>query len=170
MEAKEVKCEIRQARVADTEHVSSILTEAAKWLISINQQLWQQDELALSALEKDVASGSYYLAYWNEKPVGTFKFQLEDTLFWPDVPNYESAFVHRLAVKRSAAGLGVSIQMLNWAKAKTKELGRKYLRLDCAKRQKLCNLYERNGFIKHSERQVGPYYVVRYEFSTSGDL
>ncbi len=162
-----MKCEIRQvARAADIEHVYSILNEAANWLISINQQLWQQDELVLSTIEEEVVEGLYYLACWNEKPVGTFKFQLEDTLFWPDVPAHESAFIHRLAVKRNAAGLGVSIQMLNWAKAKAKELERKYLRLDCAKRQKLCDFYERNGFTKHSERQVGPYDVVRYEFST----
>jgi hypothetical protein len=40
----------------------------------------------------------------------------------------------------------------------------KFLRLDTeASRAKLCALYESEGFTRHSERQVGRHYVVRYE-------
>ncbi len=167
IKSKGVKSDVRQARATDINHISSILTEAAEWLTSINQQLWQGDEIALSNIREDVFSGLYYIAWQDENPVGTFKFQLEDTLFWPDVLVGESAFIHRLAVKRNVAGSGVSAEMINWAKRKTKELGRTYLRLDSVPRPKLCSFYERNGFTKHSERQVGPYYVFRYELKVS---
>ncbi len=54
--------------------------------------------------------------------------------------------------------------MIEWAKAKAKSEGKKYLRLDCAKREKLCRLYESYGFEFHSFKEREPYLVVRYEF------
>jgi len=92
------------------------------------------------------------------------KFQLEDERFWPDVPMNESVFVHRLAVRRRFAGGGISSAMLDWAVERARSLRRGYLRLDCeASRPKLRAVYERFGFVHHSDRQVGPYYVSRYE-------
>ena len=44
-------------------------------------------------------------------------------------------------------------------------LDRDVLRLDCdADRVSLRAVYERFGFVYHSDRQVGPYYVARYEY------
>src|SRR5262249_51336905 len=72
---------------------------------------------------------------------------------------------HRLAVRRRFAGGEVSSALLLWAIARTHTLGRRYLRLDCvASRPRLQALYEGIGFRFHSNRQVGTYYVSRYEF------
>ena len=95
---------------------------------------------------------------------GAIRFQLEDPLFWPDLPEGQSAFVHRLVVARTWKGQGVSQALLEWAAGRTRELGRDALRLDCdASRTKLRQLYESCGFTLHSYRHVGPYYVSRYE-------
>jgi GNAT superfamily N-acetyltransferase len=100
---------------------------------------------------------------------GVVKFQLEDSLFWPDVSPKQSAFVHRLAVKRHFAGGNISSALLRWAVEKTRSLGREYLRLDCeASRDRLRAIYERFGFRHHSDRQVGPYFVSRYEYKVCG--
>lgn len=144
--------------------VSDILCEAARFLDSIGQTLWRCDELSTDSVVKDIDSGLFFLAWMDGEYVGTLKFQLEDPLFWPDIPWGSSAFIHRVAVRRKVAGMGVASQMLDWAKLRTKAIGRSLLRLDCELRPKLCAVYERNGFIKHSECQVGPYYVARYEF------
>ena len=73
-------------------------------------------------------------------------------------------FVHRLAVRRSHAGQGVSTALLQWAVDRARALGKRYLRLDCdADRPRLRTLYERFGFRLHSYRQVGAYFVSRYE-------
>ena len=158
--------EIRQAQEEETGLVASVLTEAALWLNSIGQPLWQCNELEPECIAGDVRNGLYYLVWLNEEAVGTLKFQIEDELFWPDVPLGSSAFVHRLAIKRKVAGKGIAALMLKWAKDRANALGRNFLRLDCAVRPQLCAFYERNGFTRHSERQVGPYFVVRYEYDT----
>jgi len=158
--------QIRQAEPRDAAHVSSILCEAAEWLESIGQPLWQPEELTPESIANDVGAGLHFVEWNSNDPVGVVRFQLRDDMFWPDVPEGESAFIHRLAVRRSVAGIGLSKQMLDWAKARTRSFGLRFLRLDCVPRPKLCAVYERNGFTKHSEYQAGPYYVVRYECDT----
>jgi GNAT superfamily N-acetyltransferase len=96
------------------------------------------------------------------------KFQLDDPLFWPDASQGEAAYVHRLAVRRRYAGSGLSTELLRWAVDRTRALGRLYLRLDCAaSRPRLRAIYERFGFRYHSDRQVGPYLVSRYEYDVT---
>lgn len=155
---------IRQAQQEDVETVSHILGEAARWLIESGQPLWKENELLPPVLEADVAAGQFYIAECNGIPAGVVRYQLEDERFWPDVPMGEAAYLHRLAVSRAFAGRGIATALLDWAAARTRELGRTYLRLDCeASRPQLRGLYERYGFRHHSDREVGPYFVSRYE-------
>ena len=160
-----MKTIVRQAEHADVETVSGILTEAATWLEELGTPLWTLDELLPERILDDVCKGLYFLAELDGHAVGTLRYQLEDELTWPDVPTDESAFVHRFAVRRQYAGGKVSTVLLEWAVGKTAALGRQYLRLDCeAARPKLRRVYERFGFRYHSDRQVGPYHVARYEY------
>jgi N-acetylglutamate synthase-like GNAT family acetyltransferase len=160
-----MRLSIRQAAVQDIDVVSDILREAAAWLEQSGMPLWRQDELHLNNISTEVRSGLFFLVECDGEPAGTIKYQLEDNLFWPDVPQDESAFVHRLAIKRRFAGGEVSSALLLWAIARTDALGRRYLRLDCeVSRLRLRALFERMGFRCHSNKQVGPYYVARYEY------
>lgn len=157
---------IRQASLEDVESVSDVLKEAARWLLDSGMAMWRADELTLDNIKADVAKGLFFLAECDGEVAGTVKFQLEDLLFWPDIPQHESAFVHRLAVKRRYAGGLVSSELLRWAVERTRSLRKRFLRLDCeASRPKLRGVYERFGFRHHSDRQVGPYYVARYEYA-----
>jgi orotate phosphoribosyltransferase len=127
--------------------------------------MWKGDELAPARVADDVTKGLFYVAECDGEIAGTIKFQLEDRLFWPDVSQAESAFVHRLAVRRKFAGGVVSFAMLRWAVERARALGRRFLRLDCeASRARLRKVYEEFGFRHHSDRHVGPYCVSRYEF------
>jgi GNAT superfamily N-acetyltransferase len=156
---------IQQAGGEDTKTVSEILLEAASWLRQQNTPMWRDNELAPEAIAADVASGLFSIGRVDGQSAGVIKFQLEDRLFWPDVPKGESAFVHRLAVRRRFARGVVSTPLLSWAVERTRDLGRSYLRLDCeASRPKLRAVYERFGFRHHSDKHVPPYFVSRYEY------
>lgn len=126
--------------------------------------MWEDGELDFTAVSADVAAGMVYLAEIDGLSAGMIRFQLEDDLFWPDLETHDSAFVHRLVVSRAFKGRGVSSALLHWAADRARSLGKTWLRLDCDdNRPKLKALYERFGFRLHSHRQVGPYYVARYE-------
>jgi GNAT superfamily N-acetyltransferase len=148
----------------EVETVCAILLEAADWLRDRGIPMWRGDELSPERIAADVAEGYFFLARVKGEAVGTIKFQLHDAVFWPDVPPEEAAFVHRLAVRRSFAGGQLSALLLRWAADQGKRAGRHFLRLDCeASRPRLRAVYERSGFQHHSDRQVGPYYVSRYQ-------
>jgi len=160
--------EIRQATPQDAEVVSDILKEAARWLEQAGMPLWRQDELEPTRIATDVGAGLFFLGEYSGDPAGTMKFQLDDPIFWPDAYQEEAAYVHRLAVRRRYAGAGLSTALLRWAVERTRALGRRYLRLDCdAARPRLRAIYERFGFRYHSDRQVGPYLVSRYEYDVA---
>jgi catechol 2,3-dioxygenase-like lactoylglutathione lyase family enzyme/GNAT superfamily N-acetyltransferase len=155
---------IRPAQVSEAEEVSSLLTAAAEWLCERGTPMWKADELNPERVAGDVASGLFVVAEVGGTIAGTLKFQLEDPLFWPDQPTGDAAYVHRLAVRRSFAGGRISTALMNWSAEHARNLGRRSLRLDCdASRPRLRALYERMGFRHHSDRQVGPYSVARYE-------
>lgn len=155
---------IRQAASSDLEAISSILREAAEWLRSRGAPMWRDEELAETRIASDVDAGLFFVAVHDEDVVGTIKFQLSDERFWPDMNQVDAVYVHRLAVRRQFARGLVTPVLLSWAADRGRALGRPFLRLDCeASRARLRAVYQRAGFARHSERQVGPYFVARYE-------
>lgn len=128
--------------------------------------MWRESELLPECVAGDVATGLFFLAESAGEAAGVIRFQLADPIFWPDVPPDESAFVHRIAVRRRFSGACACSALLAWAAEHAQAIGRTYLRLDCeASRPHLRAVYERFGFRHHSDRQVGPYFVSRYELS-----
>jgi GNAT superfamily N-acetyltransferase len=155
---------IRQASGADVAIVDQMIREAAAWVDALGVVMWDDGELDADRIRSEVSSGMFFLAVIDGDVAGAIRFQLQDQLFWPDRPEGESAFVHRLVVRRAFKGRGVARALLEWAMGHAGAQGRGLLRLDCdASRPKLRALYESCGFRFHSYRQVGPYYVSRYE-------
>ena len=107
--------EVRLAARDDASVVSAILNEAATWLDSRGMPLWRHDELALTLVIRDVNAGLFWIAWAGDEPAGVMRLQLSDPDFWPDVPDGESAFLHRIAVRRPFAGGGISSTLLRFA-------------------------------------------------------
>jgi GNAT superfamily N-acetyltransferase len=154
--------DIRQARQQDAAVVEEILVEAARWVDALGVVMWEEGELVPERIAAECTAGQFFIACIDGDPAGVIRFQLEDRLF----PQTESAFVHRLAVRRRYKGRGVSTALLQWAVERARAVGKRHLRLDCDEsRPKLRALYEGFGFQLHSFRQVGSYYVARYEYA-----
>jgi GNAT superfamily N-acetyltransferase len=133
-----------------------MLLEAARWVDALGVVMWEEGELDRGRIEHEIAARQFVVAESGAEVAGAIRFQLEDALFWPDLPEGRSAFVHRLVVKRAFKGQGVSQALLQWSVERAQSLGREALRLDCdADRPKLRRLYEDFGFVFHSYRQ-GP--------------
>jgi GNAT superfamily N-acetyltransferase len=156
---------VRQAHAADAPVMQDMLEEAARWVNALGVVMWDEGELAPGPFEREVAAGQFFIAEVDGDPAGIVRFQLDDRLFWPDLTTDDSAFIHRLVVRRRYKGLGVSTALMEWAVSRARTIGKRYLRLDTdASRPKLRELYERFGFEFHSFRQVGAYYVARYQY------
>jgi GNAT superfamily N-acetyltransferase len=159
---------VRRAAAADVTMVDAMIREAAAWVDALGVVMWEDGELEADRSAAEVNAGMFHLALIDGEIAGAVRFQLEDALFWPDRPAGEAAFVHRLVVRRAFKGRGVARALLEWARGHAAAHGRGLLRLDCdANRPKLRALYESCGFRLHSYRQVGPYYVSRYEIEAN---
>lgn len=156
--------EIRQATANDVDAIASVLNEAEAWLRGRGMPMWLPEELLVERIQDEIDAGLYFVAETGGEVVGTIRFQLTDPEYWPDLAPDGSAFLHRLAVRRQVAGSGVASALLSWAADRARGLGRSYVRLDCElARPRLREFYERHGFRHHSDRQVGPFLVARYE-------
>lgn len=156
---------VHQASLADIDAVSGILREVSDWLVARGTPMWRENEVHPDAIRAEIEAGLFFLATLAGEPAGTLKFQLSDPLFWPEAGS-DAAYVHRLAVRRRFTGCGLSTALLAWAADRAAAHGRPFLRLDCdAERTRLRDVYERFGFRHHSDRQVGQYFVARYEYT-----
>ena len=87
--------------------------------------LWREGELEPARIATDVTAGVFFLAEYSGKSAGTMKFQLEDSIFWPEMQQPDAAYIHRLAVRRRYAGTGLSAALMRWAAEQTRTLDRK---------------------------------------------
>ena len=156
--------EIVQAAQKDAPAASSVLIDAASSLAERGEALWKKEELGPEQLLPEIESGRLYLIKIDDAIIGTVIFQWEDKLYWPYMPAGDAAYIHKLALVKSALRSGIGREVIAWARDRAEKAGMKYLRLDCeAHRSRLCAYYESAGFIRHSFRQVGQQYLARYE-------
>jgi GNAT superfamily N-acetyltransferase len=156
---------VRQALPTDATTVQEMLEEAARWVNALGVVMWDEGELVPGRVDREIAAGQFFIAEIAGDAAGVVRFQLEDRLFWPDLEGDDSAFIHRLVVRRRYKGHGVSTALMQWAVSRARSIGKSYLRLDTdASRPKLRQLYEGFGVQFHSFRQVGAYYVARYKY------
>ncbi len=143
---------------------AEILIEASEWAIAQGQPLWNPEQFTQEWARGGVERGELYLGWLEAKAVGTITFQYHDKAYWPEVPEGESAFFHKLAVRRSVAGLGVSRALVAWAIEKARTEGKSYLRMDTHfERPKLRSFYESLGFQDVGEKTVGGLHLALYE-------
>lgn len=160
--------QIEQARIDDADAVASVLQEAALWLSNTGRPLWIPSEVSYERVLRDTEAGIYFSARIGDDVIGVMRFELDDPFFWPEIEAGTSAFVHKLAVRRSWANNGVSTALLTFARERARGLDRSHLRLDCvADRQALRAIYERFGFTLHSCVQKGARSFARYELAVT---
>lgn len=148
------------ATPTDVETVRSLLEEVSAWLLGMGLRQWPErfdDEWFVPALQ----DGHTWLARRGEDLVGTITLQWDDELVWGARPP-DAGYVHRLAVRRGAAGSGS--ELLVWAEGETRRAGREFLRLDCwSENARLRAYYEANGFEHRGDTVEWDWTVSRYE-------
>jgi len=146
---------INEASDAEIPVIEDILLDVCNWLESIGQPMWTKAQIKWEWLSKSLIAGGennhkpsvFKIAYLDGVPAGCMAVVDHDPVIWPDIPIGESLFVHKLAVKRFAAGQGVADALLTYAKKMSADAGLPVLRLDTdLNRPKLRAVYERNGF------------------------
>jgi GNAT superfamily N-acetyltransferase len=122
--------------------VADILAEASTWLQAKGIAQWPARfpaEFLLGCTRR----GELYVATDAGAVVGTVTLQWSDPPFWGD--RDDAGFVHRLAVRRSQAGLGRAV--LAWVEGQVAQRGRLFVCLDTlSSNTRLRRYYEDLGF------------------------
>jgi hypothetical protein len=158
------------AAPGQVDEVLAVLGEAAAWLQARGVAQWPS-RFERSWVEGDVRGGATWLVLASGTVSGTVTLDHGDSV-WDDLPGAAALYVHRMAVRRSAPGLGAVI--LGWAAGLARQQGREALRLDCvASNGRLRACYEAAGFTHRGDVTVagapgqrldeGPVTVSRYE-------
>ncbi|MGA2440800.1 MAG: GNAT family N-acetyltransferase [Tepidisphaeraceae bacterium] len=143
--------QVNRAAAADFDAVYAIIAEAAAWLQSrdISQWNWFLTDPGKDLIRHRIETAETYLVLDpHAQPVATFTVQWDDEMIWgPRGKDGTAGYVHGLAVRRRAAGIGLGLQMLEWSSNLIAQESRRLIRLDCmAKNESLCNYYRRAGF------------------------
>ncbi len=138
---------VMTANIYNVEMFSKVLVEAAEWLSSINQTMWNTRDLSVQKLLESYKLDEMKLCYENNNLIGVYVIQWYDPLFWPELKENESGFLHKLAICNEYRNKGFGKRLIQSAELLCKEQGVGWLRLNCGtKRQRLRNLYEGIGF------------------------
>ena len=133
--------------------IEDILIDTVRWLDSVGQPLWREEQVKWTRLSKDFSASDFYIALLDGEPMACMAVVDYDPTFWPNIKKGQSLFIHKLAVKRFAAGKGLADELIKHVKKMCMDKGIYALRLDCSQdRPKLRAVYERNGFTCVGER------------------
>ena len=162
--------EIIKTTEKDIPVIEDILLDAVHWLDAIGQPLWREDWVMWEKLSQNYKLSDFRIALFDGTPAACMAVMDHDPHIWPDVKKGTSLFIHKLAVKRFAAGMGLSDALIGYAKMMCAESGAAYLRLDCHQdRPKLRAVYERNGFVCVGEKVIFDIYrTAFYEYKLGG--
>jgi GNAT superfamily N-acetyltransferase len=164
--------DLRVARSATPEISATIIEEVAAWGASEGFPSWSAgsftgpDSIGMSRLIGDVATDSLYLLWRGADAVATFSLLEKDSLFWPDAGD-EALYLHRFAVRRTAAGTGC--HAVEWCLHEAHRRGRLFVRLDClAENPGIRRYYERFGFTAVNERVINGIRYTLCEVAVAG--
>jgi len=157
--------EIVNASEKDISVVEDILLDAVRWLESVGEPLWDERQVGWARLSREFKICDFWIALSDGASAACMAVVDHDPVLWPDVVKGTSLFIHKLAVKRFAAGKGLSDALIAHAKSLCAERGIAALRLDCdSARPKLRAVYERNGFVCVEEKIIfGKYHNAFYK-------
>lgn len=138
---------IRRTTDVDIQTIEEIYADVVRWMDENGLHQWEMRNVAWAALSEYYQINDFYIAYEGAAPAACMACVDVDPSFWPDIPKGESLFLHKVAVKRSFAGQGISKQLIDFAKKMARGRGIQAIRLDCHQdREKVRALYEKEGF------------------------
>ena len=172
--------EIRAASESDLASVLQVYDEAAAWLQSIGiTEQWAPSFSDNSDLVETcrglIGEGKMFVARLQGEIVGSFMLEAfphgeSHDAVWPDRGEH-AMNLYVLAVRRSVAGRGVALQMLDWAAEHARKAGKRELRLDFwAGNKRLGRYYAEAGFESRAhvesadqfEGKARTYFVSRF--------
>jgi predicted N-acetyltransferase YhbS len=127
--------------------VSQLLAEASAWSKLKSSFDWRPADISIELLTAHTEKGELLGWTENSEILGCMLLVPEDKVHWPQDRPGDALYIHKLAVKRSHAGIGIGEALMVFACREAKSRGVSMLRLDTVPKTRLPAYYERQGFV-----------------------
>lgn len=159
--------EIRLANKSEMNIGVALLQEAALWLKEKNIDYWlnwlDPHHPSFNWIREGFDANQFYFVLKDSKVVGMFRLQWNDEPFW-GVQEDNAGYVHSFTTDRQHQGQGLGRQILTLIEEMCKKNHKRYVRLDCgAHIEKLCQYYEKAGYVSVGEVALGKHRLRLYE-------
>nr|WP_042194300.1 GNAT family N-acetyltransferase [Kibdelosporangium sp. MJ126-NF4]CEL21230.1 Sortase and related acyltransferases [Kibdelosporangium sp. MJ126-NF4]CTQ96203.1 Sortase and related acyltransferases [Kibdelosporangium sp. MJ126-NF4] len=153
---------IRAGDDGDLDSIMALFDEAVSWMVSRGNtrqwgtQPWSGDPARTQRVKGILDEGALWVAELDGKPVGVLVVSGKPDEHIPPVDEPE-VYVRLLLTSRRHAGKKVGVRLLDKAVSVAREQGVSLVRVDCYRGEdgELVGYYERNGFVKSEEFNVG---------------
>ncbi|WP_308733455.1 GNAT family N-acetyltransferase [Escherichia coli] len=137
---------VRVACSGDIDEVVRLMHDAAAWMSAKGTPAWDVARIDRTFAETFVLRSELLVASCSDGIVGCCTLSAEDPEFWPDALKGEAAYLHKLAVRRTHAGRGVSSALIEACRHAARTQGCAKLRLDCHPNRHCCKVSDEAAF------------------------
>ncbi|WP_336771943.1 GNAT family N-acetyltransferase [Paenibacillus sp. MMO-58] len=155
--------EIRSIQESEIDLFIEVLLEGAQWIAANKNRMWDESDLHAHSLMDGLTINNFFAAFIEGEIAGVMILQDEDSFFWPEDPEGEALYLHKLCIRRKYAKTGLSDSMIGYAKKLAEVSRKRFLKLDCAAdRAALRQFYEQHGFELVGERLAMEMYPAAF--------
>jgi ribosomal protein S18 acetylase RimI-like enzyme len=138
--------DVRAATVAEAGEALAILVEATAWSARFGEPIWPIGSFTLDEQKALAAAGELVGGFDRGQMSACMRLQPKDDLVWPGDPPGEALYVHKVAVRRDAAGQGWASTLMEYAVSQARAAGAAAVRLDTVPHARMIGMYEAFGF------------------------
>lgn len=126
----------------------NIMCEVAAWGRRQGFPVWSEESLTKEALLNDEArEDTFCVGRIDHTDVCSFILQWKDSVFWPEAPEKEAAYLHKFCVRREFAHQDMTKKVIEAIKQECRSRGVRYIRLDTGwNNEKVKKIYLDAGF------------------------
>jgi GNAT superfamily N-acetyltransferase len=150
----------------DWKTASNLLVQVVDRLNDLERSLWTKEQVSVASLQQSYQLEELHFLVEDDL-IGLVFLQDSDPLFWPEITNQDSLYIHKLAIDPTRAGEQLGEKALSAIILEASKRGFNWIRLDCDDRPELHRFYQDNGFEMIDKKQVGDFLVARYQLQIS---
>ncbi len=139
------RLELARGRV---DEAIAVMKEVAAWGRARGFRVWRDEWLSREELITDEAGPeNFYVGTVDGRTACAFILQWSDREYWPDAPEHEAAYLHKLCVRREFAHQNMTGRVIEAVKEECRRRGMNYIRLDTGFDEPVVrDIYQNAGF------------------------
>lgn len=164
LQAGDLTLTMCKAKEEDAALIKDLLVETATWMNAAGIEQWVPQQFTEQLIQTYLQEREVFLCMDGNIEAGMFTLQSSDPDYWGELNDESFYYLHRLLVRPSYRGKGLSKELIYFAARYGRERGKAGLRFDCwDQNRKLNPYYESLGMVPQGKGTIGPRSYILYQ-------